>query len=46
MSAYDIGRAWQAGLSNVTISTVNGLLTRRNTDSDDVNFVNAKITVF
>ena len=56
MSVYDIGRMWQAGLSNVTISNVNvssEMLDIRNSfktcnilDDDDVNCIITDITVF
>ena len=54
VSVYDIGRVWQAGLSNVTISNVHVLseiLDIRNgfktcLDDDDVNCIIMDITVF
>ena len=56
VSVYDVGRVWQAGLSNVTISHVNVLsemLNIRNVfktcnivDYDDVNCIITDITVF
>ena len=56
VSVYDIGRVWQAGLSNVTISNVNvlsemidirnGFKTSNILDDDDVSCVITDITVF
>ena len=56
VSVHDIGRVWQAGLSNVTTSNVNvlsemldirnGLKTFNILDDDDVNCIITDITVF
>lgn len=56
VSVHDIGRVWQAGLSNVTISNVNvlsemldirnGFKTCNILDDDDVNCIITDITVF
>ena len=56
VSVYDIGRVWQAGLSNVTISNVNvltqmldirnGFKTCNILDDDDANCIITDITVF
>ena len=56
VSVYDIGRVWQAGLSNVTISNVNvlsemldirnGFKTGNILDDDDINCIITDITVF
>ena len=56
VSVHDIGRVWQAGLSNVTISNVNvlsemldirnGFKTGNILDDDDVNCIITDITVF
>ena len=56
LSVYDIGRVWQAGLSNVTTSNVNvlsemldirnGFKTCNILDDDDFNCIITDITVF
>ena len=56
VSVYDIGRVWQAGLSNATISNVhvlseildirNGFKTSNILDDEDVNCIITDITVF
>ena len=56
VSVYDVGRVWQAGLSNATISNVNvlwemldirnGFKTCNISDDEDVNCTITDITVF
>ena len=56
VSVHDIGRVWQAGLSNITTSNVNvlsemldirnGFKTCNILDDDDVNCIIMDITVF